>query len=233
MAKGERMRGAAAGRRGSRAPSGTATAKRRQRPPHASRAKRIETPRRQEGSREGRTLGARERDHAVALEDVDLLDAGDRVDADALERRLQLLVVGAARLVHDLLLPAVWVGGVAWWRCLLRRGNAGERRCRGGCLSQKERDDCGPSINARRRFAVLLRLPTPPSPLHDGAQSAGPTSRARVCWSVQRAATDGGGDGTAAGCCCCCTQHQQSAQHTRSVSLARAGAEARWQPSSA
>ena len=43
---------------------------------------------------------------AVVLEHVDLFDALNWVDGELLERRLQLFVVGRARLVDDLLLAA-------------------------------------------------------------------------------------------------------------------------------
>jgi hypothetical protein len=52
------------------------------------------------------TLGVDKVDDRAALHDVDLLDAGDGVDAQPLERRLQALVVGAGGLVDGALLPA-------------------------------------------------------------------------------------------------------------------------------
>ena len=42
----------------------------------------------------------------ACLEHVDFLDAGDVVDGELLERRLELLVVGGGRAVDHLLLPA-------------------------------------------------------------------------------------------------------------------------------
>lgn len=43
-------------------------------------------------------------DRAVVLDHVDLLDAGDHVDGQLLQQRLQLLVVGGGGRVHNLLL---------------------------------------------------------------------------------------------------------------------------------
>lgn len=57
----------------------------------------------------GLTLGIAEVDDVGALEDVDLLDAGDGVHAQPFQRVLQPLVVRRGRLVHGLLLP-VWRG---------------------------------------------------------------------------------------------------------------------------
>ena len=53
-------------------------------------------------------LGVGEVDHVVVFEDVHLLDAGDDVDAQALEGVREALVVGGGGLVQSLLLP-VWV----------------------------------------------------------------------------------------------------------------------------
>ena len=53
------------------------------------------------------TLGVGEVDHgAVSLEQVDLLDGGDVVDAQALQGALEALIVGAHVLVDSLALAA-------------------------------------------------------------------------------------------------------------------------------
>lgn len=51
------------------------------------------------------TFGIQELDDEIVLEDVHLLDCRDGVDPYSLERALQPLVVGRARLVDSLLLP--------------------------------------------------------------------------------------------------------------------------------
>lgn len=90
--------------------------------------------RRQAGRRpRPRTLGVDEVDDLIALEDVDLLNAGDGVHAQALERALQALVVRGSGLVHRLLLPvqrrrAARCGVACGARGALEDGRKGARR---------------------------------------------------------------------------------------------------------
>ena len=89
----------------------------------------------------GRTLGVAEVDDLGALEDVDLLDAGDRVHAQPLQRVLQPLVVRGRRLVHRLLLSAGAGGGASapllTPAALLGvyRRSSGNAAAVGGCMS--------------------------------------------------------------------------------------------------
>lgn len=58
-------------------------------------------------------------DVSIFLEHVDLLDRLDGLDVKFLQRSLQLLVVGAGRLVDFLGLAAWCAFASAVWRCVL------------------------------------------------------------------------------------------------------------------
>ena len=95
---------------------------------------------------------------AIVLHQVHLLDAGDGVDAQALERALQPLVIGGSGLMLSLLLPAERSRRSTRWA---RRPGESAAAC---WLAGQQGDRCTlpRSFVIYQTFSHLLIVPLPP-----------------------------------------------------------------------